>query len=111
MSRVCFLVVVSWYVILFILIHVMNAFIIFTVDHPLLGITHRLSILLLALAADLSELLLAVLNETVLLGFLGTESHLELVGLLRLDLDFLGTSLHLELMDHLWLGSVNLLLS
>ena len=52
-------------------------------DHPLPSITP--SVGLLALFADLSELLLAVLDVTVLLGFLGTSLHLELVDFLRLE--------------------------
>ena len=58
-------------------------------DHPLLSVAQWLNV---TLVADHSGLLLAVLDVVVLL-------------------DFLGTSLHLELIDRLWLGAVDLLLS
>ena len=51
-------------------------------DHPLLSVAQWLDVFLLA---DLSGLLLAVLGVAVLLGFLRTGLHLELVGLLRLE--------------------------
>merc|ERR1711942_124946 len=104
-------------------------------DHPLLSIAQWLSAFLLALVADLSGLLLAVLDVAVLLGFLGTSLHLELIDLLWLEtvdlllnwedlsglllavldvavlLGFLRTSLHLELVDLLRLEKVDLLLN
>ena len=52
-----------------------------SVDHPLLLVAQWLDV---ALVADLSGLLLAVLDVAVLLGFLGTSLHLELVDFLRL---------------------------
>ena len=58
-------------------------------DHPLLLVAQWLDV---ALVADLSGLLLAVLDVAVRLGFLGT-------------------SFHLELVDFLWLETVDLLLS
>ena len=55
-------------------------------DQPLLGVAQWLDAFLLALVADLSGLLLAVLDVAVLLGFLGTSLHLELVNFLRLEI-------------------------
>ena len=51
-------------------------------DHPLLGVAPWLKV---TLVADHSGLLLAVLDVAVLLNFLGTSLHLELVGLLWLE--------------------------
>ena len=52
-------------------------------DHLLLSVAQWLDV---ALVADHSGLLLAVLDVAVLLGFLGTSLHLELVDLLRLEM-------------------------
>ena len=55
-------------------------------DQPLLGVAQWLDSVLLALVADLSGLLLAVLGVAVLPSFLGTSLHLELVDFLRLEI-------------------------
>merc|ERR1719233_2708270 len=52
---------------------------------PILGVTHRLDGLLLALVADLPGLLLAVLGVAVLLSLLRTSLHLKLTDLLWLE--------------------------
>ena len=54
-------------------------------DQPLLGVAQWLDAVLLALVADLSGLLLAVLSVIVLPSFLGMSLHFELVDFLRLE--------------------------
>ena len=81
----------------------------------LLGVVQWLDAFHLSLVADLSGLLLAVLDAVVLLSFLETSPHLELAGLLRLGMvdlllswkeEAIGELLHLELIDLLWLEAV-----
>merc|ERR1711970_793935 len=79
---------------------------------PILGVTHRLDGLLLALVADLPRLLLAVLGVAVLLSLLRTSLHLNLANLLGLEVtvlllnregedvgEFLAVSVHVHLAD------------
>merc|ERR1711970_1145571 len=79
---------------------------------PILGVTHRLDGLLLALVADLPMLLLAVLGVAVLLSLLRASLHLKLADLLGLEVtvlllnregedvgEFLAVSVHVHLAD------------